>query len=71
MGGLHEGHISLIKQVKKIKLKTLVTIFVNPKQFNKKSDFKNYPKKHQKRHKILKKLKLIICICLHLKTSMI
>ena len=30
MGALHEGHISLIKRSKKFKLKTLVTIFVNP-----------------------------------------
>ena len=40
MGGLHKGHISLINQSKKSKLKTLVSIFVNPKQFNK-SDFRN------------------------------
>ena len=39
MGGLHKGHISLINQSKKSKFKTLVSIFVNPKQFNKKSDF--------------------------------
>ena len=32
MGGLHKGHISLIKQSKKFRLKTLVSIFVNPKQ---------------------------------------
>ena len=44
MGGLHEGHISLIKQSKKTKLKTLVSIFVNPKQFNKKSDFNSIKK---------------------------
>ena len=29
MGGLHKGHISLIKKSKKTKLKTLVSIFVN------------------------------------------
>ena len=41
MGGLHKGHISLIKKSKKTKLKTLVSIFVNPKQFNEKKDFKS------------------------------
>ena len=38
MGGLHKGHVSLIKNLKKFKKKTLVSIFVNPKQFNKMSD---------------------------------
>ena len=36
MGGLHKGHISLIKKSKKTKFKALVSIFVNPKQFDKK-----------------------------------
>ena len=58
MGGLHKGHISLIKQSKKSKLKTLVSIFVNPKQFNKKSDFRSYPKNTKKDIKLLKKLKI-------------
>ena len=58
MGGLHEGHISLIKQSKKTKLKTLVSIFVNPKQFNKESDFKSYPRNIKKDIKQLKKLKI-------------
>ena len=58
MGGLHEGHISLIKQSKKTKLKTLVSIFVNPKQFNRKSDFKSYPRNIKKDIKQLKKLKI-------------
>ena len=44
MGGLHKGHISLIKRSKKFKLKTLVSIFINPKQFSKKSDYKSYPR---------------------------
>ena len=58
MGGLHKGHISLIKQSKKTKLKTLVSIFVNPKQFNKKSDFRSYPRNTKKDIKQLKKLKI-------------
>ncbi len=58
MGGLHKGHISLIKQSKKSKFKTLVSIFVNPKQFNKKSDFRSYPRNAKKDLKRLKKLKI-------------
>ena len=58
MGGLHKGHISLIKQSKKSKLKILVSIFVNPKQFNKKADFKSYPRNTKKDIKLLKKLKV-------------
>ena len=58
MGGLHKGHISLIKQSKKSKFKTLVSIFVNPKQFNKKSDFKSYPRNAKKDIRLLKKLKI-------------
>ena len=58
MGGLHKGHISLIKQSKKYKFKTLVSIFINPKQFNKKSDFKAYPRNTKEDIKLLKKLKI-------------
>tara|TARA_B100001057_G_scaffold218819_1_gene219008 strand:- start:1689 stop:2504 length:816 start_codon:yes stop_codon:yes gene_type:complete len=58
MGGLHKGHVSLIRQSKKSKLKTLVSIFVNPKQFNKKSDFRSYPKNIKNDIKKLKKLKI-------------
>ena len=43
MGGIHKGHISLIKKSKKNCKKTLVSIFINPKQFNNKNDFKKYP----------------------------
>ena len=58
MGSLHKGHISLIKHSKKSGLKTLVSIFINPKQFNKKSDFKSYPRNTKKDIKLLKKLKI-------------
>jgi len=58
MGGLHKGHISLIRQSKKFKLKTLISIYVNPKQFNKKNDFRSYPRNIKKDIKQLKKLKI-------------
>ena len=41
MGGIHKGHISLINKSKKNCKKTLVSIFINPKQFNNKNDFFN------------------------------
>ena len=43
MGDLHDGHISLIQSAKKEKSKTIVSIFVNPLQFNDKSDYQSYP----------------------------
>ena len=38
MGALHEGHISLIKASKRKCQKTIVSIFINKPQFNKKKD---------------------------------
>ena len=58
MGALHKGHISLIKASKKLCRKTLVSIFINPAQFNKRGDFMKYPKNLKKDIKILKKLKV-------------
>ena len=55
MGTLHEGHISLIRKSKKESSRTVVSIFVNPKQFTKKKDFENYPKKINEDIKICKK----------------
>jgi len=58
MGMLHNGHISLIESSKKKCNKTIVSIFINPSQFNKKSDYKKYPKNLSKDIKILKRLKI-------------
>ena len=58
MGTLHNGHISLIKSSQKKCNKTIVSIFINPSQFNVKSDYKKYPKNISKDIKILKKLKV-------------
>ena len=56
MGGLHKGHISLIKKSKNFNGKTLVSIFVNPKQFDKKQDFLKYPRNLTKDLILLKRL---------------
>ncbi|MDA9975033.1 pantoate--beta-alanine ligase, partial [Candidatus Pelagibacter sp.] len=56
MGSLHDGHKALIKKSKKNCKKTLVSIFVNPTQFNNKKDYKTYPKNLNKDLNYLKKL---------------
>ena len=58
MGSLHNGHISLIKKSKLICNRTLVSIYVNPKQFNSKKDFSKYPKNITRDLNILKKLRI-------------
>ena len=58
MGGIHEGHISLIKKSQNRCDKTIVSIFINPTQFNDKKDYANYPKNLNNDIKILKKLKV-------------
>src|SRR5210317_1267883 len=58
MGGLHQGHVSLIKKSQNQSGATIVSIFINPKQFNDKKDFKKYPRNLNKDLNILKKLKI-------------
>ena len=59
MGGIHKGHLSLINKSNKLCKKTIVSIFVNPKQFNNKKDLKSYPRNMKKDLKILKKSKKV------------
>jgi pantoate--beta-alanine ligase len=44
MGALHAGHASLVERSVKENDVTVVSVFVNPTQFNDKNDLKNYPR---------------------------
>jgi pantoate--beta-alanine ligase len=44
MGALHKGHVKLMEQSVRENSHTLVSIFVNPKQFGPKEDFSKYPR---------------------------
>ena len=59
MGSIHRGHLSLINRSNRTCKKTIVSIFVNPKQFNNRKDLKNYPKNINNDIKILKKTKKV------------
>jgi len=58
MGGIHKGHISLVKKSTSVCNKTVVSIFVNKPQFNRKNDFKKYPRNLKKDISILRRLKV-------------
>ncbi len=44
MGALHQGHLSLARAAREKCDRVIVTIFVNPKQFNDPKDLENYPR---------------------------
>ena len=44
MGALHDGHLTLMKKCKEERHITIVSIYINPKQFNSPEDFEKYPR---------------------------
>lgn len=44
MGALHAGHISLVERSRSENSKTVVSIFINPTQFDEKNDLERYPR---------------------------
>jgi pantoate--beta-alanine ligase len=54
MGGLHEGHLSLVRLAKQQAGKVVVSVFVNPTQFAPHEDYDNYPRNEERDwHKLL------------------
>jgi pantoate--beta-alanine ligase len=58
MGGLHEGHLKLIKKAKECSDVVVVSVFVNPTQFAANEDFEAYPKTLSEDKKILEAIKV-------------
>ena len=56
MGSLHNGHVKLIEKCSTECDETIVSIFVNPTQFNNKKDLANYPQSIQNDIQIIKKI---------------
>lgn len=56
MGALHEGHISLVETAIRNCPVIVVSIFINPTQFNDKNDLKNYPRTPESDLELLKKV---------------
>ena len=56
MGFLHEGHLSLVREAKNRGDVVVVSIFVNPMQFNQTSDFDKYPRDEDQDERALEAL---------------
>ena len=55
MGAIHKAHVEIVKKCNILCSRTLVTIFINKPQFNKKYDYRKYPRILRKDISLLKK----------------
>jgi pantoate--beta-alanine ligase len=55
MGCLHEGHLSLVREARRMSDIVVVSIFVNPKQFGPNEDYDRYPRNIAKDTELLQK----------------
>lgn len=62
MGNLHAGHASLIKQSLQDTDYTLVSVFVNPMQFNEAADYHHYPRTLERDKALLQQLGVHACL---------
>src|SRR5690554_3403604 len=62
MGALHEGHLSLVKQAAKTCDTVVISIFINPTQFDNPEDLINYPRTLETDVSLLKDLHLNLLI---------
>jgi len=62
MGALHEGHLSLVRQAASVCELVVVSIFINPTQFDKPLDLQNYPQTLDKDIALLQELDLNIVV---------
>jgi pantoate--beta-alanine ligase len=63
MGFLHEGHLSLVREIKKQCDVTAMSIFVNPTQFGPNEDFQDYPRDFERDKKLAEQVGCDIIFC--------
>lgn len=63
MGALHDGHASLMRRCRKDNSLAVVSIFVNPKQFGPREDFRKYPRMEEADRILAKKAGVDILFC--------
>jgi len=56
MGNLHEGHLSLVRTAKQESQTVIVSVYVNPAQFNNPEDLRSYPRTWDKDRSLLEDL---------------